>query len=73
MNKKTKTAFQFILAGAFLVSFAIAGCNNSGESKEATKDTMSTEKSMEVAPAAPATPDTAKKDTASTRPVIPGN
>ena len=73
MNKKTKTPLLFILAGIFMVSFGIAACNNGSESKEATKDTMATEKSMEAAPATQAKPDTAKRDTASTRPVIPGN
>jgi len=73
MNKKNKTMLQFFVAGTLLVSFAIAGCNSGGESKEATKDTVATEKSMEAAPAAPAVTDTAKKDTASTRPVIPAN
>jgi hypothetical protein len=73
INKKTKTTLQFFVAGALLVSFAIAGCNNEGESKEATKDTVATEKSMEAEPAAPAVTDTTKKDTASTRPVIPAN
>jgi hypothetical protein len=72
MNKKNKTMLQFFVAGALLVSFAIAGCNNGGESKEAAKDTVATE-SMEAAPMTPAATDTTKKDTASTRPVIPAN
>lgn len=73
MINKTKTSLQFILAGALFVSFAVTGCNNEGDSKEATKDTVATEKSMEAAPVAPATTDTTKKDTASTRPTPTGN
>ncbi len=72
MNTKTKTTLQFILAGTLLVSFAVTGCNSEGESKEATKDTVATEKPMEVAPA-PAVVDTMKKDTATTRPTVPGS
>ena len=71
MNKKTKTTLQFILAGTLFASFAVTGCNNDADNKEATKDTLTKEKTMEAAPAAPV--DTTKRDTASTRPVIPGN
>lgn len=73
MNNKTKTTFQFILAGVLFVSFAVTGCNNDSGNKEATKDSVSTEKSMEAAPVAPAATDTTKKDTASTRPTPTGN
>ena len=72
MNKKIKTTFQFILAGTLLASFAVTGCNNEGDSKEAVKDSVATEKPMEVAPAAPAD-SPKKKDTASTRPTAPGH
>lgn len=73
MNKNTKTTLQLVIAVVLFASFAITGCNNSGE-KEETKaaDTVATEKPMEVAPAVA---DTTNKvaDTASTRPTPTGN
>lgn len=38
MNKQIKTKLQFILLGILFVTFAVAGCNNSGEDKAAPKD-----------------------------------
>jgi hypothetical protein len=76
MNKKTKTTLQFILAAVLLTSFAIAGCNNSGDSKEAAKDSPAVEKSMEATPVAPPADDSMSKkpkDTASTRPTPGGS
>lgn len=73
MNRNTKTTLQLIIAVVLFASFAVTGCNSSGD-KEETKaaDTVATEKTMEVAPAAA---DTTQKvtDTASTRPTPTGN
>lgn len=73
MTNKTKTTFQLILAATLFASFAVTGCNNEAANKEAAKDSVSAEKSMEAAPVAPAATDTTKKDTASTRPTPTGN
>jgi hypothetical protein len=42
MIKQNKTKLQFILGGILMLTFAVAACNNSGESKEAKKDTVVT-------------------------------
>jgi hypothetical protein len=60
-----KPAFKIIL-GLALLAFTAIGCGGD-EKKEAT-----TEKSESMAPATEAQ-DTTKMDTASTRPVVPGN
>lgn len=75
MNKKSKNTLALILTSIIFVSFAVTGCNNSSETKEAPKDTVATEKKMEVAPAVidttKKTGDTAVK--ASTRPTPMAN
>jgi hypothetical protein len=63
-TKKLKFFFQIIL-GIFMLSFAVAACNNNSEKKETTDSTtmpMDTTKMM----------DTSKMDTGSTKPVKPG-
>ena len=40
MNKQIKAALQLILGGILLVTFTIAGCNNSKTEKVVTKDTV---------------------------------
>jgi hypothetical protein len=40
MIKQNRTKLQFILGGILMLTFAVAGCNNDGEKKEATKDTL---------------------------------
>ena len=39
MTKQNRTKWQFVFGGALLLTIAVAGCNNNGENKEATKDT----------------------------------
>ena len=74
INKKTKTAFQFILGGMMLVSVATIGCNDTASTTETKTDTAAVEKMVEAPPAAPVVMDTTPKmDTSSTRPIVPGN
>jgi len=42
MIKQNKTKLQFIFGGILMLTFAVAACNNSGEKKEGTKDTVVT-------------------------------
>lgn len=42
MIKQNKTRLQFMLGGILMLTFAVAGCNNSGEKKEAAKDSVVT-------------------------------
>jgi hypothetical protein len=57
-----------VLFFAFALVFSVAACNNDGKSNSGAGDTTA------VKPAEPAPVDTTKKmDTASTRPVVPGN
>ena len=42
MIKQNKTKLHFIIGGALLLTFAVAGCNNNGENKEVKKDTAVT-------------------------------
>lgn len=72
INKKTKTAFQFILGGMMLVSVATFGCNDSSSTTETKTDTVATEKMVET-PAPVVMDTTHKMDTSSTRPIVPGN
>lgn len=75
MNKKTKTILQLMIVAVLFVSFSVTSCNNSSDkAAEAPKDSVSTEKPMEAAPApAPVTDTTIKKDTAKTRPTPGGS
>lgn len=61
MIKQNKTTLRFILGGALLLTFAVAGCNNNSETKEVTKDSTVT-----------FSPPTIVKDSADTMEVIPG-
>ena len=78
INKKTKTAFQFILGGIMVVTFATTGCNNGSDTKDAKTDTMAVEK-MQTMPAKVDTPavkvdsPATKMDKAEERPIVPGN
>ena len=65
-NKMPKPAFQIIL-GALLLTFAVASCNGSGDSKTTTDTTTKTTDTIVAPPPPPI--DTTKMDTASTRPV----
>ena len=70
ISKKPKSLFKLLVGSLFLATFAIAGCNNEGEKKEPAADTPA------VKPAEPAPPvqaDTAKMDTADTKPVKTGD
>ena len=42
MIRQNKTKLQFILGGALFLSFAVAACNNDGETKEVVKDSITT-------------------------------
>lgn len=42
MIKQNKTRLQFMLGGILMLTFAVAGCNNNGEKKEAAKDSVVT-------------------------------
>ena len=75
MSSKSKLAFQ-ILLGIFVLSFALAACNNSSQNKSSSDSTtMKSDSAM-----SPMT-DTSKKmmdstnkmDTGGKRPVQPGN
>ena len=39
MNKTTRTKLQFILAGIFMLSFAVIGCNDTKKETTVTTDT----------------------------------
>lgn len=63
--KKSGLTFLTILIASML-AFSVTACNNEGKTKDGAGDS--------VKPAEPAPADTTKKmDTASTRPVVPGN
>ena len=67
-NKMPKPAFQIIL-GALLLTFAVASCNGSGDTKTTTDTTTKTVDTV-LTPRPPTPPiDTTKMDTATTRPV----
>ncbi|HQY12952.1 MAG TPA: hypothetical protein PK133_12095 [Ferruginibacter sp.] len=73
MSKNTKIFLPLMIVAFLFVSLVVTSCNNSGDKKdEAPKDSVSTEKQMEAAPAVPAVPDTTKRDTAATRPTPGG-
>jgi len=68
MSSKSKVAFQIVL-GIFVLSFALAACNNSSKSKSSSDSTTvtpmtDTTKMMDT---------TNKMDTGGKRPVQPGN
>ena len=42
MIRQNKTKLQFILGGALLLTLAVAACNNGGETKVVTKDSITT-------------------------------
>ena len=62
MIKQNKTRLQFMLGGILMLTFAVAGCNNDGEKKEAVKDSVVT-----------LTPPTIVKDSTDTMEAKPGN
>ena len=69
MSSKSKLAFQIVL-GIFVLSFALAACNNSSQNKSCSDSTTMTpmtdtsKKMMDT---------TNKMDTGGKRPVQPGN
>jgi len=69
MSSKSKLAFQIVL-GIFVLSFALAACNNSSQNKSSSDSTTMTpmtdtsKKMMDT---------TNKMDTGGKRPVQPGN
>lgn len=50
MIRQNRTKLQFILGGILMLSLAGAACNNSGETKEAAKDTPVVETKIETPP-----------------------
>ena len=70
MASKSKFIFQIVL-GIFVLSFVVAACNNSSESKT-TSDTSSTTTPM-TDTSKMMTDTTTKMDTGHTKPVAPGN
>lgn len=70
MIKQNKTKLQCILAGFLMLTFS--ACNNSGETKEATKDSAT---QIVTPPSAPAVTDSIVDTTMEATPgkVAPGN
>ena len=78
INKKSKTALQFILGGIMLASFTITGCNNNDTAtKEAPKDaTMDNATERPIVPTNKTADTPAVKDSmdkANERPIVPTN
>ncbi|MBI5371337.1 MAG: hypothetical protein HZA79_04835 [Sphingobacteriales bacterium] len=68
ISKKSTTASRFMLGCFLLAALLTVSCNNSSEKKGTDADTSAV-KPVEQVTTPPAPVDTAKMDTASTRPV----
>ena len=73
MNTKNKTSFQLLTGVIFFAAVAVIGCNSGSEKTEIKTDSVTTEKSMEVAPAPMDTTMKMHTDTAKTRPTPGGS
>jgi outer membrane murein-binding lipoprotein Lpp len=67
MRKNQKFSARIILGTIALTSVILVSCNNSGDSKDAKKDSVAT---PVVTTPPPAKPDSTKMDTAATKPVV---
>ena len=48
LNKKSNYLVALLLGGFFLTAIAFASCNNSGDAKDAKKDSPAVEKKMDA-------------------------